>query len=167
MSNVMLVNLDGFSWVYVLMHRYSKSAFLQVTLNFELEKMILVVDILTQSLLTLLTFISLLSLRKLSIWRGWFLFGVIYYVNVQFTPWKVIDMDNNMVSKIWVGMSATNIHLLQFKIQSHLQKRGLWMMVHQNSLRKGKKTSKISNIKFAILPFSPQNNLTKLSSWVL
>ena len=44
----MLVNLDGFSWVYVLMHRYSKSAFLQVTLNFELEKMILV-DILTHS----------------------------------------------------------------------------------------------------------------------
>ena len=30
-------------------------------------------------------------------------------------------MDNNMVSKIWVGMSSTNIHLLKFKIQSHLQ----------------------------------------------
>ena len=24
--------------------------------------------------------------------------------------------------KIWVGMSTTNIHLLQFKIQGHLQK---------------------------------------------
>ena len=33
-------------------------------------------------------------------------------------------MNNNMVSKILVGMS-TNIHLLKFKIQSHLQKRGL------------------------------------------
>ena len=30
-------------------------------------------------------------------------------------------MDNNILSKIWVGMSTTNIHLLQFKIQSHLQ----------------------------------------------
>ena len=34
-------------------------------------------------------------------------------------------MDNNMVSKIWIGMSATNIYLIQFKVQSHLQKRGL------------------------------------------
>ena len=31
-------------------------------------------------------------------------------------------MDNNMVNKIRVGMFTTNIHLLQFKIQSHLQK---------------------------------------------
>ena len=75
-------------------------------------------------LLTLLNFIALLILRKVSICRLWFLFDVSYYVNVQFTPWRVI-MDNNMVSKIWVGMSTTNINLLQFKIQSHLQKRGL------------------------------------------
>ena len=34
-----------------------------------------------------------------------------------------ITMDNNVVSKIWVGMSTTNIHLLQFKIQSHLKKK--------------------------------------------
>ena len=47
-------------------------------------------------------------------------------------------MDNNVASKIWVGMSTTNIHLLQFKIQSHLQKRGLWMPVHQNSFRRKK-----------------------------
>ena len=32
-------------------------------------------------------------------------------------------MDNNMVSKIRVGMYTTNIHLLQFKIENHLQKR--------------------------------------------
>ena len=38
-------------------------------------------------------------------------------------------MDNIIVSKIWVGMSTTNINLLQFKIQSHLQTRGLWMPV--------------------------------------
>ena len=37
----------------------------------------------------------------------------------QLEEWS---MDNNMVSKIWVGMSTINIHLLQFKIQSHLQK---------------------------------------------
>ena len=37
-----------------------------------------------------------------------------------------------MVSKIWAGMSTTttNIHFLQFKIQSHLQKQGIWMPVH-------------------------------------
>ena len=33
-------------------------------------------------------------------------------------------MDNNMVSKILVGMSTTKVHLLQFKIQSRLQKIG-------------------------------------------
>ena len=31
-------------------------------------------------------------------------------------------MDNNMVSKIWVWMFTTDIHILQFKIQSQLQK---------------------------------------------
>ena len=34
-------------------------------------------------------------------------------------------MDINMMIKVCVEMSATNIDLLQFKIQSHLQKRGL------------------------------------------
>ena len=68
-----------------------------------------------------------------------------------------------MVGKIWVEMSATNINLLQSKIQSHLEKRGLWMPVHQNSF--WKKPSKISNITFAILPFSHQK--TKLPSWLL
>ena len=34
-------------------------------------------------------------------------------------------MDNNMVSKICFGMFTTYTHLLQFKIQSHLEKRGL------------------------------------------
>ena len=60
-------------------------------------------------------------------------------------------MDNNMMSKIWVGMASTYIHSLQFKIQSNLHKRGLWMTVHQNSFRR--KPSKISNFTFAILPF--------------
>ena len=43
--------------------------------------------------------------------------------------------DTIMVSKIWVGMSFNNIHLLKFKIQGHLQKPGLWMPVHQNSFQ--------------------------------
>ena len=33
-------------------------------------------------------------------------------------------MDNNMVIKIWIAMPSTNIHLLQFKIPSYLQKTG-------------------------------------------
>ena len=58
------------------MYRHSKSAFLQVTLNFELEYMNIVVNILTQILLILLTFIALPILRKTSICRRWLLFGV-------------------------------------------------------------------------------------------
>ena len=50
-------------------------------------------------------------------------------------------MDNNMVSKIWVGMSTTDLYWLQFKIQGHLQT----------------KLFKISNITSAILPFSHKN----------
>ena len=37
MANVMLANLDDFSLEWVLMYRYSKSSFLQVTLNFEMK----------------------------------------------------------------------------------------------------------------------------------
>ena len=83
-------------------------------------------------------------------------------LNLRLEEWSV---DNNMVRKIWFGMSITNIHLLQFKIKGHLQKRGLWMPVHQNSFRR--KPSKISNIKFTILSFSHQYTLALLSSWVL
>ena len=39
MVNVMLEDLDGFSLLRVPMNRHSKSVFLQVTLNFELELM--------------------------------------------------------------------------------------------------------------------------------
>ena len=41
-----------------------------------------------------------------------------------------------MVSKTLIGMSTTNIHLLPFKIQSHLQKRELNMQVHLNLYRR-------------------------------
>ena len=34
-------------------------------------------------------------------------------------------MNNNLMSKIQVQMSTTDIHLFQFKIQSHLLKHGL------------------------------------------
>ena len=74
-----------------------------------------------------LTYIALPILQKKSICHRWILFSVSYYVNFQFTPWRVI------ISKIWVGMSTTSIDLLQFKIQSHLQNRRLWMLVHHNS----------------------------------
>ena len=81
---------------------------------------VIVVDILTKIFLTLLTSIALFILLKISICRRWFLFGVIYYVTFQFTPWSV-SVDNNMVSKIWVGMSTINILLLLFKIQGRFQ----------------------------------------------
>ena len=37
-----------------------------------------------------------------------------YAFNLHLKEWS---MDNNMVSKIWIGMSTTNFDLLQFKIQ--------------------------------------------------
>ena len=68
MATVMLEVLNGFSLVRVLIYQHSKSAFL-------------VVDILAQILLTLLTFIALPILRKISICRRWFLWtGVCYYM---------------------------------------------------------------------------------------
>ena len=48
-------------------------------------------------------------------------------------------------------MATTNIHLLQFKIQSHLQKRGLYMPVHQNSF-----IMKLSDV-FKMVHSSPKN----------
>ena len=44
--------------------------------------------------------------------------------NAQYLAQKSEEwsMDNDLVTKIWVGLSTTNIHLPQFKIQSHLQK---------------------------------------------
>ena len=66
------------------------------------------------------------------------------------------------VIRIWIRMSATNIHLLQFKSLKPLVKNE--MPVHQDSYQKTKqnktkqnkqtnKLSKISNSAFAILPF--------------
>ena len=43
-------------------------------------------------------------------------------------------MVNKVVSKIWFGMSATNIHLYGFQIQGHLQKRGLMQMKNRLKL---------------------------------
>ena len=64
MANVMLEISDGFSLVWFLMYRHSKSTFLQVILNW--SQWTLVVDILPNILilLTLLTFIALPILRK-------------------------------------------------------------------------------------------------------
>ena len=55
-------------------------------------------------------------------------------------------------------MSASNIYLLQFKIQRHLLKRVLWMPVHKNSFRRKRSTT--CNISLS-------KSLTNLPSWVL
>ena len=62
-------NLSRLSFWYESLYGISKSFFIQVTLNFEVDKWILIVDILTQIWLTLLTFIALPILRKISISR--------------------------------------------------------------------------------------------------
>ena len=51
-------------------------------------------------------------------------------------------------------MSTTSIQLLQFKIQSHLQKTGT---LNAGTLFE-EKLSKICNITFATFPLSHQNN---------
>ena len=117
------------------------------------SKWILVIGILNQILLTLLHFIALQILWMVAICCARLLFGVYYYVKVQFTFRRVID-GSLMVSKIWVGklgMSTNNIHLLPIKIQGHLQNKRLWMPVYQNSFRRQK--SKICTILVAILLF--------------
>ena len=80
--------------------------------------------------------------------------------NLKCDQWT---LNNKMVNKTGVGISITYIHFLQFKIKSYLQKWRLWMPVHQNSFRR--KTSKLSNIIFAILHC--ENVFTKLPAWVL
>ena len=86
---------------------------------------------------------------------------IFYTFNLHLEEWamKVI-----MVSKIWVGMSTNNIHLLQFKIQGHVQKWGLWMPVSHNSLQ-GKLSKFWLHRHFDFFPH--QNTVTKLPSWVL
>ena len=70
----------------------SKSAFSLVTFNLNGRKWTLVVDIFDQILLTLLTFITLQFLRKVSICCARLLFGMCYYV--QFNPRRVIDISH-------------------------------------------------------------------------
>ena len=71
-------------------------------------------------------------------------------------------MDNNMVSKISFGMCATNIHLLQFKIQSHLQKT----MTLNDSESELIPMKNIKNFYHDMRHFA-FFSLTELPSWVL
>ena len=81
--------------------------------------------------------------------------------------WWVVFLWCELLSKLsiytlksdqWITISwakfelelTTNIHLLQSSIQSHLQKRGLRMPVHQNSFRR--KIAK--NVKYYIRHFT-------------
>ena len=60
-------------------------------------------------------------------------------------------------------MCTTNIHLLQFKIQSHLENMNFecrYIRIHTEE-----KASEISNITFATLPFPILN--TAIASWIL
>ena len=65
-------------------------------------KWLLMVDILTQILPPLLTFIALPILQEISICHWWLPFGVSFVLtfNLHLEEWS---MDNNMVGKIWVS----------------------------------------------------------------
>ena len=75
-------------------------------------------------MLTLLTFIALQGLWKVLICRARLPFGVCYYVNVQFTPRRVINI-SHYDEQNWIRMSTSNIHLLHFKFQGHLQNKDI------------------------------------------
>ena len=60
-------------------------------------------------------------------------------------------MDNNMVSKIWFRMCTANIHLLQFKTQSLLQKQEILNSGTSEPIPLKRKEKKKSNITFANL----------------
>ena len=126
------------------------TTFLQMTTNFE-SVQINIVDIITQTLLTLLTFILQKKIYK----SRWFLIGMSYDVNFQFTTWRVFN-NNNMVSKIWVGMSTTKLLVKMWTLNAgtpgHIPKR--------------------SSLKFVTLHlpfclFIRKNTPTELPSWVL
>ena len=130
------------------------------------SKWILVIDILSQILLSLLPFIALQIMRNVLICcvrlLGRLLSGVCN-VNNKFTPQKVIDWfhygEHNLS---W--MSTNNTNLFQFQIQGPLQKQGIWMPVYQNSFRR--KMSAICTISDTIF-FSHQNYSTHLPYWVV
>ena len=142
----MLEILDGSSFVWVL-----KSPFYNFDFKFWIgvnKIWIFVVDILIQILLTFLTFIASQILRKVSICGGWFLLGLSYYVNFQFTPWRVINGYQHGEQNL-----SWNVYFIYFNpgTSIHLQKRGVWILKHWTHSEE--KTSSISNITFAILDF--------------
>ena len=123
-------------WILLLLQNELSScefSFLLKTQNPETCKMTKIMsDILDGfSLLTHLTFIALPILWKIYVVDSFSLVWVIMQTfNLNHVRLEEWSMDNNMVSKIWVGIS--NAHLLQFKVQSH-KKCGLWILVPQNS----------------------------------
>ena len=128
------------------------------------SKWILVVDILTQVLLTLLTFIALLISRKVSIYGGWFLFGVSYYVTIQFITWRVIngkqygEQDFSLNIFYWYSFASIQ------NSKSLAKNKTVNAWTSEFILKK--KTLKISIVTFVILHFSHQNALTRLPLWV-
>ena len=126
---------------------------------------ILEVDIVAKILLTLLTFIALLVLWKISTCLDGhsLVWAIIWTSNLNPEEWS---MDNNVVSKIWVEMSTKYKYSFSHNsnLNSHyLQKcEGQYIRTHTNG-----KLSKISTITLDILPFRHKNSFTKLPFWVL
>ena len=106
----------------------------------------------------------LTNFGKVSVCCARLLFGVCYYVNVQFTPQRVINRshygEQNLIWNVY-----NNIHLLQFKIQNHLQQRGLWVLVYQNWFQR--KNSKYVLFQSPFCFSSRQNSFTNLQTWVV
>ena len=153
--------LDGFSLVWVLMYRHSKSAFLQGILNW--SKWVL--DHSNSNFAHSFYFHCLTNLAKsinlswiLSVWCELLYKRSIY--TLKSYQWITIW---------WARFELECLVLIFIYFNSKFKvtcKNGdfecRYIRTHSEE-----KTSKISNIAFVILPFSHQNVLTKLPSWVL
>ena len=112
----MLQILDGVSSIWILMYRYSKFSFLQVTLNFELNEM----NISRRH--SNLNFVYHIAIHW-SFFKVWIeslhnnshqretIYDKFIFFAKLVRQWKPKEWAN-----FWVSMPTTNIHLLQFKI---------------------------------------------------
>ena len=90
-------------------------------------------------LLTLLSFIVLQILRIGSICCARLLFGVCYYVNARFTPRRMTNVFHYGEQNLSF-MERLLLIFIYFnsKFKVTCKKRGLWIPVYQNSLRRKK-----------------------------
>ena len=123
-------------------------------------------DILTQTLLILLTLIALQLLRKVSICCARLLFSVCYFVNLPFRPLRVIDW-----SHFWWANFESVCLLMIFtyfnsKFQVTCKKRGLICRCIKTHLEE-RSLKNVYYFSHHFAFFSHQTSFINLPSWVI